>query len=89
LHLDDTLVSDEGLPHLIGELLFGFLGGGAEARNRNLLREFVGSPRVGALAIDEETAERYAAIRDHLREQGKPVCLSSPRSRDRKPSTRP
>lgn len=60
-------------PVVIGELLFGFLGGGHEPQNRTLLREFVESPRVAVLLIDEETAERYALIRDYLREQGRPV----------------
>ena len=63
-------------PVVIGELLFGFLGGGLGPRNRSLLREFVGSPRVAVLPLDEETAERYAVIRDYLREQGKPVPVN-------------
>jgi tRNA(fMet)-specific endonuclease VapC len=63
-------------PIVIGELLFGFLGGGLEPRNRILLRDFVESPRVAVLPLDEETAERYAAIRDFLREQGKPVPVN-------------
>ncbi len=63
-------------PLVIGELFFGFLGGGLEARNRGLLGEFVESPRVAVLSLDEETAERYAVIRDYLREQGKPVPVN-------------
>jgi tRNA(fMet)-specific endonuclease VapC len=60
-------------PVVIGELLYGFLGGGLAQQNRELLREFLGSERVDVLAVDEETAERYAVIRDHLRRQGVPV----------------
>lgn len=60
-------------PVVVGELLFGFLGGGLQAKNRGLLREFLASPRVSVLAIDDETAERYAGIRDYLRKQGKPI----------------
>lgn len=60
-------------PVVIGELLYGFLGGGLEGGNRGLLREFLESPRVEVLSVDEETAERYAVIRDYLREQGKPI----------------
>ncbi len=43
-------------PIVMGELLFGFLGGGREPRNRERLREFVESPRVSTLTVDEETA---------------------------------
>lgn len=60
-------------PVVIGELLYGFLGGGLEPKNRGLLREFVESPRVAVLSLDEETAERYAVIRDYLRQQGRPI----------------
>jgi tRNA(fMet)-specific endonuclease VapC len=63
-------------PVVIGELLYGFLGGRLEAKNRGLLREFVASPRVGVLPLDEETGERYAVIRDYLRRQGKPVPVN-------------
>jgi len=57
-------------PVVLGELLYGFLGGGLEERNRELLREFLDSERVDVLGVDEETAERYSAIRAHLRRQG-------------------
>jgi predicted nucleic acid-binding protein len=63
-------------PVVIGELLFGFLRGGLALHNRSLLREFLESPRVGVVPLDEETAERYALIRDYLREQGKPVPVN-------------
>ena len=63
-------------PVVIGELLFGFVGGGLEPANRSLLREFVAAPRVAVLSIDEATAERYAAIRTYLRQQGKPVPVN-------------
>jgi tRNA(fMet)-specific endonuclease VapC len=63
-------------PVVIGELLFGFLGGGLEPRNRTLLREFVQSPRVVVLPLDGETAERYAVIRDYLRQHGTPIPVN-------------
>ncbi len=63
-------------PVIIGELLFGFGGGSQAQRNRNLLREFIESPRVAVLSLDEETAERYAVIRDYLRQQGTPVPVN-------------
>ena len=61
---------------VIGELLFGFLGGSVARQNRSLLREFVHSPRVTVLPLDEETAERYSVIRDYLRQQGKPIPVN-------------
>ncbi len=63
-------------PVVIGELLFGFLGGRLAPQNRELLREFVESPRVGVVTLDGETAERYAVIRDYLRQQGKPIPVN-------------
>ena len=57
----------------IGELRAGFLKGGRSRRNEELLASFLASPRVRILAVDEETASRYAAIHDHLRRQGTPV----------------
>jgi tRNA(fMet)-specific endonuclease VapC len=60
-------------PVVLGELLYGFSGGAAQAKNRALLREFLQSPRIALLSIDDETAERYAAIRDYLRKQGTPI----------------
>jgi tRNA(fMet)-specific endonuclease VapC len=58
---------------VLGELVYGFLGVKLEAQNRSLLREFLESDRVRVVAVDEETAERYAAIRDHLRRKGTPI----------------
>jgi len=60
-------------PVVIGELLYGFVGGGLTEQNRELLREFLDSERVDVLAVDADTAERYAVIRDHLRRQGVPI----------------
>ncbi len=60
-------------PVVIGELLYGFMGGGLEPGNRGRLRAFLDSPRVDVLTVDEETAERYAFIRDYLRQQGRPI----------------
>jgi len=60
-------------PVIIGELLAGFLMGKNEKKNREILKEFLSSPRVKVLAIDEETSERYAAIINHLRIRGTPI----------------
>ena len=63
-------------PVVIGELLFGFMGGAQAPQNRSRLREFIDSPRVAVLPLDEETAERYASIRDYLRQEGKPIPVN-------------
>ena len=58
---------------VMGELYAGFRGGSKAEENRDLLRRFLGSPRVRILGIDVETAERYALIHDALRRAGKPI----------------
>jgi len=58
---------------VVGELVYGFVGGRLEDQNRRLLREFLESDRVRVVSVDEETAERYAAIRDYLRKKGTPI----------------
>lgn len=57
----------------LGELYSGFKGGGRETVNRKELEQFLDSPRVNALAVDEETAEFYAGIYLDLRRKGRPV----------------
>lgn len=58
---------------IIGELLAGFAMGKSEKKNRSILQEFLSSPRVKVVDIDEEASERYAVIIDHLRKQGTPI----------------
>ncbi|MBW6512512.1 MAG: type II toxin-antitoxin system VapC family toxin [Desulfuromonadaceae bacterium] len=58
---------------VLGELLAGFRCGSREAENRRELDQFLDSPRVKVLAIDEETAEFYAEIFRALREKGRPI----------------
>lgn len=60
-------------PVVLGELRAGFLMGKHRTRNESVLREFMASSRVNVRDIDEETAERYAAIFAYLREQGTPI----------------
>ena len=60
----------------VGELLAGFLKGGRRRQNETCLRDFAAEPRVRVLHVDEETAIRYAAIRDYLRQQGTPVPVN-------------
>jgi predicted nucleic acid-binding protein len=57
----------------IGELLSGFKGGKREKQNRNELAQFLDSPRVRLLAIDDDTAEFYASILDSLKSTGYPM----------------
>ena len=58
---------------VLGELLSGFKGGNKEARNRKELEQFLDSPRVNIVQVDEETAEFYARIYWNLKKKGKPV----------------
>jgi predicted nucleic acid-binding protein len=60
-------------PVVLGELRAGFLMGKHRARNESVLKEFLASSRVRVRDIDEDTAERYAAIFAYLREQGTPI----------------
>ena len=60
-------------PVIIGELLAGFAMGKNEKKNRTVLQEFISSPRVRVVNIDDETSERYAAIINYLRMKGAPI----------------
>jgi predicted nucleic acid-binding protein len=58
---------------VLGELLAGFRCGSREAENRRELDQFLDSPRVEILDIDEDTAEFYAAVFRALKEKGRPI----------------
>ena len=60
-------------PVILGELLAGFSGGRFATRNRELLKEFLATPRIRVHSIDRETSERYAAVWLYLRQQGTPI----------------
>ena len=60
-------------PVVLGELVAGFLMGRNEKRNRAILKDFVSTPRVFIVGIDEETSERYAVIVQSLRMKGTPI----------------
>jgi len=60
-------------PVVLGELKAGFLMGKNEKRNRAILKDFLSSPRVVIVEIDEETSERYAVIVQSLRIKGTPI----------------
>lgn len=58
---------------VLGELYSGFKGGSREARNRKELAQFLDSPRVETILIDEETSEFYAKIFWDLKKKGNPI----------------
>lgn len=58
---------------VLGELLGGFRGGSRERMNIEELDEFIDSPRVYLLQIDEDTAEFYARVYWELKKKGKPI----------------
>lgn len=60
-------------PVMLGELQAGFMKGSARKKNVETLARFLDSPRVRMVAIDDTTAEMYAAIYDSLRRAGTPV----------------
>jgi len=58
---------------VLGEMLSGFFLGRNEERNRLELAQFLDSPRMTVLSIDEETPEYYARIFLSQRKKGKPI----------------
>jgi tRNA(fMet)-specific endonuclease VapC len=60
-------------PVVLGELHAGFLKGTRQRENLSELAQFLASPRVEVVAVNEETAERYAVILDSLRRAGAPI----------------
>jgi tRNA(fMet)-specific endonuclease VapC len=60
-------------PVVLGELRAGFLKGLRQADNLADLAQFLASPRVDVVAVDDETAVRYAVILDSLRRAGTPI----------------
>ncbi|TAN45309.1 MAG: type II toxin-antitoxin system VapC family toxin [Nitrospirae bacterium] len=58
---------------VLGELLGGFKGGSKESKNKKELEQFLDSPRVYVIQMDEETAEFYAKIYFDLKRKGRPI----------------
>lgn len=56
-----------------GELLAGFICGKKNRENRKQLDQFLDSPRVSMLVVDDNTAEFYASAWKKLRDKGKPI----------------
>ena len=61
---------------VLGELKAGFARGGRRRKNEAELADFLSSPRVRTLAVDDETADRYTAIYLALREKGAPIAAN-------------
>ena len=61
---------------VLGELRVGFLRGRMQQKNEARLRQYLASPRVSAVTIEEETAERYAVILNVLWSAGAPIPMS-------------
>jgi predicted nucleic acid-binding protein len=68
-HADEIFLN----PIILGEILTGFIMGKKERKNRTILQEFLSSPRVKIVSIDEETSERYGAITGYLLKEGTPI----------------
>lgn len=60
-------------PVVLGELRAGFSRGDQRARNERDLLSFLDSSRVSTVAIDDESADRYAVILASLWNAGTPV----------------
>ena len=66
-------------PHLalsstvLGELLAGFASGTRADKNRAELQQFLASPRIHVLTVDEGTAAYYAVVYRDLRSRGQPI----------------
>lgn len=58
---------------VLGELSAGFHVGSKTRQNLHDLNEFLNTPRVNVLPIDEITASFYAKIYSVLRAKGKPI----------------
>ena len=61
---------------VLGELRVGFLRGRMQQKNEARLRQYLASPRVSAVTIEEETPERYAVILNVLWSAGAPIPMS-------------
>jgi len=70
LQLADTIYFN---PIVLGELKAGFQRGRKRRDNEELLAQFLESPRVYLVPIDQETSERYAVIRNSLWKSGTPI----------------
>lgn len=61
---------------VLAELQYGFLNGTKGRQNEAFLRRFLDRARVRVLACDEETAQRFAALKLQLKRQGTPIPIN-------------
>ena len=58
---------------ILGELFAGFRCGNKERQNRIELDQFLDSPRVYILMLDDGTSDFYAQVFSELRQKGRPI----------------
>lgn len=58
---------------VLGELRYGFRRSAREGENEGKLLAFLREPVVRVVAVEEPTSHGYAALKDYLRAQGKPI----------------
>jgi len=63
-------------PVVVGELLWGFRKSKFRKRNEEHLAKFLARPTVELVAVDGDTAERYAAVKGSLLEAGTSVPVN-------------
>lgn len=61
---------------VLGELFAGFRGGTKEAKNKELLEQFLAKPQVEIVPIGKETAEIFGQIKYHLTQRGTPLPIN-------------
>jgi len=61
---------------VVGELRVGFMRGRARQKNEERLKQFLASSRVSVVAVDDDTAERYAVILNGLWTAGTPISTN-------------
>ena len=61
---------------ILGELLYGFLGGNQQVRNRRELSSFLDKPSVFVATATEETSEQFAVTKEALRQTGTPLPMN-------------
>jgi len=58
---------------VLGELYSGFKRGNREKLNKTELDQFLDTPRVDVIIVDDNTAEFYAQVYWNLRNKGNPI----------------
>jgi tRNA(fMet)-specific endonuclease VapC len=61
---------------VLGELIAGFTFGSKTKQNLQALQEFLKTPRIKMLPVDEVTATFYAHTYTHLRNKGKSISTN-------------